>query len=47
MAMIKALSVTFNSAGSMYVVDTLGRVWVKTIGNGQWIQETLPQEPES
>ncbi len=45
--MIKATSIAFNSAGSMYVVDTLGRIWIKTVSSGQWIQETLPQEPEA
>lgn len=45
MAKIKAVSVFENSAGSLYVTDDKGRVWLKAHMNGQWTQVELPEPP--
>lgn len=43
MGKIKAISVAFNEAGSQFVVDDKGQIWVKQKINGEWVLQELPE----
>jgi hypothetical protein len=44
MVKIKATYVTFNAAGTMFVVDDLGQLWMRAEINRQWSKVDLPEQ---